>query len=540
MDDKNNQHTDSSDKFLKSSKIPYSINIQSNVFKRIMLIIIAFISGASIMIIELAANRVLAPWFGNSLFTWTGLIGVILIAMSMGYYLGGWLADRKSDYLTLSHLLAASSVSILLIPLLQLALGNSLIDADVMLGPVLASLLLFALPGCLLGSVSPYVIRMTSLLSFDRHIGLSAGTIFMYSTLGSVVGTFSAGFILIPQMQLSTIFLASSLLMMCLSISGYLILSPDKKLLPFSILVGLNALLVTLCIIIKPEIDHGVIYDKTTFYHRIKVFQKATKDGDKMTSLYLDTAFQGAQYDRSNQLPSKYQRYWELSKVFCPQVKRAAFLGAGAFGMPESLIKSYPEAKVDVVEIDPQLVEVGRLFFKTNDYPQLNIIINDARRYLLLTEKRYDLIFGDVYNGLRYVPAHLLSKEFFLLIKSRLEDRGVFMMNLIGAIQGNESLIFNATLKTINSVFGISYVFVVNPKELDSIQNIIIIATNYDTHLDIPEIWQTNKNTQLKQLLSTFINPKEYEYNVSHAPLLTDNYNPVEYLITKSFYFENK
>ncbi len=540
MNDQNNQNSDSRDKMLESSEVPYSINRQSKVFKRIMLIIIAFISGASIMIIELAANRVLAPWFGNSLFTWTGLIGVILIAMSMGYYLGGWLADRKSDYLTLSHLLAASSVSILLIPLLQLALGNSLIDTDVMLGPVLASVLLFALPGCLLGSVSPYVIRLTSLLSSDRHIGLSAGTIFMYSTLGSVVGTFSAGFILIPQIQLSTIFLVSSLLMMCLSISGYLILSPDKKLLPFSMLIGLNALLLTLCIIIKPEIDNGVIYDKTTFYHRIKVFQKTTNDGDKMTSLYLDTAFQGAQYDRSNQLPSKYQRYWELSKVFCPKVKHAAFLGAGAFGMPESLIKSYPEAKVDVVEIDPQIVEVGRLFFKINDYPRLNIIINDARRYLLLSEKRYDLIFGDVYNGLRYVPAHLLSKEFFLLIKSRLEDRGVFMINLIGAIQGKKSLIFNSTLKTIKSVFGISYVFVINPEELHSIQNIIIIATNYDTHLDIPEIWQTNKNTQLKQLLSTFINPKEYEYNVSHASLLTDNYNPVEYFTAKSIYFENK
>ena len=114
------------------------------------------------------------------------------------------------------------------------------------------------------------------------------------------------------------------------------------------------------------------------------------------------------------------------------------------------------------------------------------------------------------------------------------------MMNLIGAIHGKKSLIFNATLKTINSVFGISYVFVINPKELDSIQNIIIIATNYDTHLDIPEIWQTNKNPQLKQLLSTFINQKEYECNVSHAPLLTDNYNPVEYFTAKSIYFANK
>ncbi|MHB9072662.1 MAG: spermidine synthase [Desulfobaccales bacterium] len=530
----------SGDKILKSAKAPYLILMQSNLFKRIMLIIIAFVSGALIMIIELAANRVLAPWFGNSLFTWTGLIGVILIAMSVGYYLGGWLADQKSDYLTLSHILAASSVSILLIPLLQLALGNSMTDTDVMLGPVLASVLLFALPGCLLGSVSPYVIRLTSLLSSDKHIGLSAGTIFMYSTLGSVVGTFSAGFILIPQTQLSTIFIASSLLMMFLSISGYLILSADKKLLHISVLVSLITLLSALSIIIKPGIDKGVIYDKTTFYHRIKVFQKATNDRDIMTSLYLDTAFQGAQYDRSSQLPSKYQRYWELSKIFCSDVKHAAFLGAGAFGMPEALIKSYPEAKVDVVEIDPKIVEVGSLFFKTNNYPQLNIIINDARRYLLFTKNHYDLIFSDVFNGLRYVPTHLLSKEFFLLIKSRLDDRGVFMMNLIGTLHGRNSIIFNATLKTINSVFGRSYVFVINPKELDSIQNIIIIATNYDTQLDIPEIMQNNKNTQLKQLLSTFLNQKEYAYSVSQAPLLTDNYNPIEYFTAKSIYFANK
>jgi spermidine synthase len=526
--------------FSHASSLSDSLNIRRNSIKRIMLIIIAFVAGASIMIIELAANRVLSPWFGNSLFTWTGLIGVILIAMSGGYYLGGWLADRKSDYVTLSHLLAASSVTILLIPLLQLALGNSLTDADVMLGPVIASVLLFALPGCLLGSVSPYVIRLTSLLSADKHIGLSAGTIFMYSTLGSVAGTFCTGFILIPRFQLSTIFIANSLIIMFLALAGYLILSQGRNLWAIAVLVGVNALMVSSGATLKPGVDQGVIYDKTTFYHRIKVFQKATTEGDVMTSLYLDTAFQGAQYDRSDQLPSKYQRYWELSKVFCPDVKHAVFLGAGAFGMPESLLKAYPEAEVDVVEIDPQVVEVGSRFFKINDFPKLNIIINDARRYLLLTNKRYDFIFSDVFNGLRYVPAHLLSKQFFLIIKNRLEDKGVFMMNLIGALHGKDSLIFSTTLKTINSVFRKSYVFVINPGELESIQNIIIVATNYDHQLDIPAIRQSHNHKQLQQLLSTFIPQREYAANMSHAPLLTDDYNPIEYLIAKSLYFANK
>ena len=327
---------------------------------------------------------------------------------------------------------------------------------------------------------------------------------------------------------------------MFLALAGYLILSQGRNLWAVAVLVGLNALIVFSGATLKPGLDQEVIYDKTTFYHRIKVFQKATTEGDVMTSLYLDTAFQGAQYDRSDQLPSKYQRYWELSKVFCPDVKHAVFLGAGAFGMPESLLKSYPEAEVDVVEIDPQIVKVGSRFFRINDFPNLHIIINDARRYLLLTNKKYDFIFSDVFNGLRYVPAHLLSKQFFLIIKKRLEDKGVFMMNLIGALHGKDSLIFSSTLKTINSVFGKSYVFLVNPGELESIQNIIIVATNYDHQLDIPEIRQSHNHKQLQQLLSTFIPQREYAANLAHAPLLTDDYNPIEYLIAKSLYFANK
>ena len=149
------------------------------------------------MIIELAAHRILAPWFGNTLYTWTGLIGVMLIALSFGYYAGGWLADIRCDYKILANLLAVSSGAILLIPLINDLISRSLQNADVLLGPVLASILLFALPGCLLGSISPYIIRLVSLLSCDRHIGLSTGTIFMFSTLGSVVGTFGAGFFLI-------------------------------------------------------------------------------------------------------------------------------------------------------------------------------------------------------------------------------------------------------------------------------------------------------------------------------------------------------
>ena len=196
---------------------------------RILLLLMAFFSGAALMIIELCANRVLAPWFGNSLYTWTGLIGIILVAMSFGYYLGGWLVDRRPDFATLCQLLLASAFFTALIPFLQEALEDIFSQADLVWGPVLSSVILFTVPGCLLGSVSPFAIRLTSLLYQDRRIGTSAGSIGMVSTLGSVLGTFGAGFFFIPQMGVRTIFFFIAILLASLSLSGYLMVSPNWK-----------------------------------------------------------------------------------------------------------------------------------------------------------------------------------------------------------------------------------------------------------------------------------------------------------------------
>jgi spermidine synthase len=417
--------------------------------------------------------------------------------------------------------------------------GKYLQNADSRLGPILASTLLFALPGCLLGSLSPYIIRLVSLLSSDRHIGLSTGTIFMFSTLGSVIGTFGAGFFLVPLVQLDKIFVIIGLVIMALSVAGYLILyKTNGKTVPLLLLCMVNVLLMTTYAVMKPEKDVTVIYEKDDYYHKIRVYQEEVSNGDRMISLYLDTTFQGARYERSQQIPSRYQRYWALTRIFCPQLEGAAFLGAGAFAMPEALINSRPTANVDVIEIDPQLIEVGQKFFRIDEYPQLKIIIDDARRYLRLTGKKYDLIFGDVYHGVRNVPAHLLTKEFFGLVKSRLQERGVFMMNLIGTIQGKNSLLFKSTLNTINSVFRQTYIFVIDPNKLEEMQNIIIVAIDDDSIINLPEIQRSNHDPIINSLLSKYISKEKYD--LSGAYLISDSYNPTEYLTARSIYFTDK
>ena len=134
--------------------------------------------------------------------------------------------------------------------------------------------------------------------------------------------------------------------------------------------------------------------------------------------------------------------------------------------------------QVEVIEIDPQLIEVGRRFFRIGEYPQLTMIADDARRYLRLTDKKYDLIFGDVYHGVRNVPAHLITREFFNLVRERLRERGVYMMNLIGTIQGPHSSSFRSTVHTLQAVFKHTYVFAIEPTNLRQVQNIIIVATD--------------------------------------------------------------
>jgi spermidine synthase len=501
---------------------------------RILLLLMAFFAGAALMIIELCANRVLAPWFGNSLYTWTGLIGIILVAMSFGYYLGGWLVDRKPDFATLCQLLLASAFFTLLIPFLQQGLEDIFSQADLVWGPVLSSLILFTLPGCLLGSVSPFAIRLTSLLYQDRRIGTSAGSIGMISTLGSVIGTFGAGFFFIPQMGVRTIFFVIAILLASLSLLGYLVASPfwqkrGRALFFLSIfLIVVSAAFSLYGSPLPPE----VLFDRTTFYHRIRVAQQKLPNGDSEKTLLLDTTVEGAQYEKSLEIPIPYQRYWELIKVFRADVKTAAFLGAGAYTMPLSLSRDYPLARVDVVEIDPRVVEVGRLFFRLNERPQILPAVADARRFLFLSQKKYDFIFGDAYNGLRYIPAHLVTVEFFQLVQKRLSDRGVYMMNLISAVDGEQAQLFRAVQKTLSRAFQHVYVFPLHPRDLEMVQNVILVTSNHTLPLEINSDRTGPERLRLEALLATYVPPGNYSAP-SAAPVLTDNFNPVEYIVAR-------
>ncbi len=486
------------------------------------------------MVIELSAIRILAPWFGNSLYTWTGLIGVILTAMSAGYYFGGWLADKKTGYGILAHILASAALFILAVPLLAHLLGTPLSRHNVILGPVLATLLLFALPGFFLGSVSPYIIRLISLLSADRHIGLSAGTVYMVSTIGSVLGTFAAGFWLIPTLDLEQVFWCTGAAVAFLAALGYLVSWRKRGRTVLLILLLAAAIpgLVAAAFFAKPAGDPRLIYHKMSSYHLIRVFKKKLPSGLGITQLFLDTTLEGALYDRSSEIPLKALRYWALAPLFRGELHSALVLGGGSFTLPQAILNHFPQARVEVVEIDPAVVEVGRRFFRLHEYPRMHIVVDDARRHLSRTPRKYDLIFGDAYNGLRSVPSHLLTREFFQAVRDRLNDRGIFMMNLINAVQGKDAALFASVIKTVSRVFPKTLVFATLPEKLTRIQSIIIMAADFDLHPPSNLEALPPEKESLEKLLRTYIPPEKYQNQKGY--LLTDRFNPVEYLIART------
>lgn len=499
---------------------------------------VAFLTGASVMIVELAASRVLSPHFGNTLYTWTALIGVIMIALAGGYYLGGRLADRAPKLIVLLHLVSAAAISVLAVPFLALRVSESLAPegyaVDIVWGPVVAALLLFAIPGCLLGTVTPFAVKLLSMRSENEKVGTSTGTISGLSTVGSVLGTFGSGFILIPSMSIRAIFIVVGVTLAVVAAIGYVgVLGYRSRSFPAAgmILVGAMLLSFVAHASVEPE-PRGTVFAADTFYHRIQV-RKGREYGRKFIEVSMDRAPEGAQFEGSGDLKYEYTKYYRLERLFCPEMERAAFLGGGAYSMPEALVDDHSGLTVEVAEIDPMVAKIGRDFFRLNDYEGRVIpITGDARRFLAETPHTYDLIFGDAYRGRQNVPSHMVTREFFDLVRRRLNDEGVFMMNLIGAVEGTNSRFFTTVATTLLDVFPELYVFAILPSYPELTQNLILVApvqAHEYTREQLVEL--AGEDADLLRMIRNLVPTQSYD--LSGTTVLTDDYNPVQYIIAR-------
>lgn len=492
---------------------------------RIFLGMVCFFAGAAIMVVEISAFRLLAPYFGNTIYTSTALIGVVLVAFSVGGYLGGRLADRRPALDLIGWLLAGAAVLTLFIPALNMAFSLSLRGFGIISGPLIISLLLFALPGVLLGAVSPASVRFYSLTQKDTHVGAAAGTISMLGSLGSFVGTFVSGFFLLSTFKVSAIFVGCGVALLLLAVISLVMAKSNAK--GQVIAAGLIAAAVGWSTEQPPYL--GIIHERESAYHRISVAEEGASPY-KRRLLSLDSTQEGGMNPETGELILPYQEYWKLALLREPaEISSALFIGAGAFGMPENVSRDFPKAAVDVVEIDPEVIDVGRKFFKLDEHPRVTAHAADARRFLHLSgEKKWDMIFGDAYNGRHAIPSHLATREFFQMVADHLEPRGVYVMNIISAVNGRKSDLTGGMIATLRQVFPSVEVFAVGGRR-DEPQNIVLFCSRENLRPLIADRYTAAGSWQ-ERLIRTHL-------PVGIVPrsevVFTDDYNPVDAIIAR-------
>lgn len=440
--------------------------------KKYTLEAIVFLCGGSVMVLELTGSRVLAPYVGTSLFVWTSLIGIILGALSLGYAWGGKIADRNPNVKTFSRIIFGAGALIGVMALVQDAVLIFLSSgvSDVRLSAILSSIILFACPSLLLGMISPYAVRLK--LEGMSSSGATVGNLYALSTLGSISGTFLAGFYLIAVFPTTFILYMLAALLVVLSL--FVHVSRLKTKIAFVITLGLLNIGFASAL---EQLRGPDFIEANTMYNRVWIHNSQdSQTGLDIKLLLTNQARSSAMYLESDELVFAYNRFFHLARHFYPDFQKALLIGGAAYSFPRDFLQKYPNAKLDVVEIDPGLTEIARQHFKLKDDPRLRIFHEDGRILLNRTQEKYDVIFGDAFYSINTIPFHLTTVESVRKMYDALNEKGVVIANLISAIEGDKGKFLRAEYHTFKSVFPQVYIFQVREKSPVQSGNLILVA----------------------------------------------------------------
>jgi spermidine synthase len=480
---------------------------------------LVFIAGAIVMMLELAGARLLAPYFGNSLFVWTSLIGVMLGFMSLGYYLGGRLADARLDAGNLFWILMGSGISVALVTFSEAALLPALSRGDSLrLLAVISATILFAVPSTLLGMVSPYCIRLRMHAVEDS--GATVGSLYAISTLGSIVGTFAAGFWLISLFGTHDLIM---LLALALGLLSLLVVrwvpAIWKRLVAFGVLGLLLALSAAGVAAGAETIDTP--YDR---YFLREVVDPRT--GEPMIALSRDNlgAESAAYLETREPYAFDYYGYYDLAPAIAGGADHTLLIGGGTFSYPRLFVAKHPEARMDVVEIDPALDELARSEFGYVDDPRISLHFEDGRTFLNRATGPYDAVFMDAFKSEATVPYQLTTRETWQRCFDVLDAEGVVVMNVIASPTDARAPFFDALFATISEVFPEVRAYRVQLEDdPTAIQNTMIVAAK-NPAVDIEAAVRTASPEAADKLLEGFVPP-------AGTRILTDDHAPVDQLL---------
>ncbi len=433
---------------------------------------LSFIAGFLLMVLELTASRIMAPLMGTSLYTWTAVIGVVLMGLSFGAYAGGRVIDRWPHLRTLGYVFFVAGVSIAL--LFLLSSGAFLLVTVPLPIPVLATwiaMLLFFPPSFVLGMIQPMIVRLST--STLATIGKSYGILSAVWSLGSILGVFATGFILIPEVgsKKTLVFLA-----MLLVFLGGGILRKTQKGKMLGTMITLLFLL-SLYTIAVPHYASNVLFAKETAYYSALVADTSLLPQygtSRLLFLDLDTH----SIARTNIDEPIYTDVARLLSARLTSTSTTLTIGAGAYTFPNQLAR-LSSSSIDVLEVDPEVPHIAQQFFPID--PKIQTSVNDARIFLARSNKHYDLIMGDAFSSYISVPWHLLTKEFDISVSQHLNQNGVYAINIISGVKGEKSALYAAVYATLKEVFPhvLAYAFYSGD---DLVQNIVLVASQ--TSLD--------------------------------------------------------
>ncbi len=490
--------------------------------QKVYLLILSFTSGLTIMAVEISASRLIAPYFGTSTFVWTNIIGVIMVALAIGYFIGGKLADSQPKLKLLLKIILVACFILLLIPFITKPLVEFISQFVLILqsatflifaGSLLTVSLLFIVPIILLGIVSPFIIKLLSLI--DPQVGKDAGLVFSISTVGSILGTFLPVLVFIPYFGTRKTIIIFSLILIFIVLLGFV--KNKWGLILFILISPVFALPLP-----KIKDAQGAVFEDESVYQYMQVVDENDYRVLKINEGYGIFSV----LNKNNILTNYYYDYYNLLPYLDGNAKQQDILILGLAGGTISTQLNHFFANdydlhIDGVEIDKKLIDLANKYFNLQNN-SLTVYNLDGRNFLDYTDKQYNGIIIDTYANQLYISFHLTTKEFFESVKKHLKARGVVAMN-VNATSTDSPLLKNIT-NTMKLVF--NNVYLVRSK--NESWNFMVIASDHD--LDFEWLQSINHDPALDLVITrTIKNNQKVDYD-NNFGYLTDDKAPIEHL----------
>lgn len=483
----------------------------------LFLYVVVFLSGGAVLALEILGTRILGPFYGVSLFLWSALITVTLVALSAGYAIGGRWADKNPRMPKLLYIIAGAALWTLFIPWLKQPVLVIAEPFGLRIAVLLAAFILFVPPLTLLGMVSPYAIRVRA--SSMNVVGRTAGNLYAISTIGSVVLALLTGFILIPNIGVNLLTVMIGVCLLALVVIG-LLLDAAK---PLNLLLSVSFVVIAFSAFwFSPQHEsnpeRGLLVVEQSPYAELRVV-----DFNGLRHLVIDGGVHTIVEPATWNSHFPYTHVVDINRNFYDQPGDLLLIGLGGGTVAKNF--SREGWKVTAVEIDPEVVSIAKKYFGLKNTEAV-IHIMDGRKFLITHRSEFDLIVMDAF-GSSSIPFHLVTQESFGLIASRLRDDGVLAINLESP--GWHHILIRSLTATLRTHFRHVLALPTTQSE-DKLGNIILLASNRELQLSGVPSWRyVNPGYELgPYYYKNLAWDNRFVPNTRHVPILTDDLNPVD------------